>query len=193
MKKSTEQKPAPLRILVIESAFVMVGRVSMSFMEDDVVAKDRCAIVRSWGTDKGLGQIAYGGPTSNTALDPQPRTVVNAEQILFEIDCVNKAWGKAEDDPFKLLVISHGFILSGQTAPYGSTAGQVSQKNIIVDGCAIVRSWGTDKGLGQIAYGGPTKNTVLDPQPRTVVNRKKWIYAIDCNEDAWKKACESLK
>ena len=95
MKKSTEQKPAPLRILVIESAFVMVGRVSMSFMEDDVVAKDRCAIVRSWGTDKGLGQIAYGGPTSNTALDPQPRTVVNRKKWIYAIDCNEDAWKKA--------------------------------------------------------------------------------------------------
>ena len=46
------------------------------------------AVVRAWGTTKGLGEIALNGPTSSTKLDPCGTVRFPASSVLFSIDCI---------------------------------------------------------------------------------------------------------
>jgi len=58
--------PADVKILVLQRGWVAVGRHTKDGHEH--VLTD-AAIVRRWGTSKGLGQIATEGPTGSTVLD----------------------------------------------------------------------------------------------------------------------------
>ena len=77
------------KIVVLDRGFVVTGNVT--FAEPYVVITD-CECIRVWGTTKGLGEIAYGGPTAKTKLDPQPTTRVHELQVVQIIDCEEESW-----------------------------------------------------------------------------------------------------
>lgn len=54
-------------IVVLQRGWVAVGVWNQS---GDMCELSECSVIRSWGTDKGLGQLALNGPTSKTRLDP---------------------------------------------------------------------------------------------------------------------------
>lgn len=56
----------------------------------------------------------------------------------------------------------------------------------LVENASVVRVWGTTKGLGEIAEGGPTSKTVLDKCGSVRVARRALIALIPCKEHAWK-------
>lgn len=77
------------KIVVCDRGFVLVGRVTIA---DNYVTIRDCRCVRSWGTTRGLGEIAAAGPTSSTKLDAQPTTRVHELQVVQMIDCVEDKW-----------------------------------------------------------------------------------------------------
>lgn len=54
------------KIVVLQRGWVMVGRMER---DGDECKLHDASTIRVWGTTKGLGEIAQGGPTSNTRLD----------------------------------------------------------------------------------------------------------------------------
>ena len=53
---------------------------------------------------------------------------------------------------------------------------------------SVIRSWGTTKGLGEIAQGGPTSTTKLDPCGGLVEFDYLTVVAtISVNEKKWEK------
>lgn len=80
---------SPMRIVVLDRGFVVVGAVSEV---GDYVVIDDCRCVRRWGTTGGLGQLASCGPLAETKLDPQPRTRVHKLQVVQMIDCEEDKW-----------------------------------------------------------------------------------------------------
>ena len=76
-------------IVVLDRGFVVVGRVTI---EDHYVTIRDCSCIRKWGTTRGLGEIASGGPTASTTLDPQPTTRVHELQVVQMISCEAKKW-----------------------------------------------------------------------------------------------------
>lgn len=61
------QKETEKQIVILQRGWVMVG----DFSQDGVNCQlDNASIIRIWGTTKGLGELALGGPTSSTKLDP---------------------------------------------------------------------------------------------------------------------------
>ena len=50
----------------------------------------------------------------------------------------------------------------------------------------IVRRWGTERGLSQLANEGPLPNTKLDDSATVKVSRRAVIAIIPCCEAAWK-------
>lgn len=76
-------------IVVLDRGFVVVGRVSI---KHNYVTIRKCSNVRRWGTSRGLGEIAAGGPTTKTVLDPQPTTKVHELQVVQIIDCEESKW-----------------------------------------------------------------------------------------------------
>jgi hypothetical protein len=67
------------QIVVLDRGFVVAGMVSI---KDSYVTISDCVCVRVWGTSKGLGQLAYEGPTDKTKLDKQPKTQVHELQVV---------------------------------------------------------------------------------------------------------------
>ncbi len=86
---------------------------------------------------------------------------------------------EAGDKEVRIVVLTHGWVLVGY---YRKTAYGVH-----LDQSAVVRVWGTEHGLGQIAIGGPTKSTVLDPQGYTDAPHSAVIFTIKCDGENWLK------
>jgi len=81
----------PLRICILERGRIVVGRVTL---EDNYLVIHDASCIRRWGTTAGLGEIATGGPTADTVLDPQPTTRVHELRVVEQIDCEVTSWNK---------------------------------------------------------------------------------------------------
>ena len=78
------------KIVVLHRGHVVVGRVRR---DGDMVLVDDASIIRIWGTTRGLGEIAKGGPTSRTVLDPCHGTVTaHILAVVFMLDCEAAKW-----------------------------------------------------------------------------------------------------
>jgi len=85
-------RPEPteaLRIVVLQRGWVVVGNVSRN--GDEVLVRD-ASVIRTWGTSKGLGEIAAGGPTGTTVLDPYGTLRTHVLCVIQQIDCDAKQW-----------------------------------------------------------------------------------------------------
>lgn len=78
-----------LRIVVLDRGWVIVGWVSIS---GDDVTIERASVVRVWGTTKGIGEIANGGPTKDTVLDHAGVCRAHKGSVVMYIDCNDAAW-----------------------------------------------------------------------------------------------------
>jgi hypothetical protein len=54
------------KIVVLQRGWVMVGKLEKNGAECKL---HQASVIRNWGTTKGLGEIAIGGPTASTKLD----------------------------------------------------------------------------------------------------------------------------
>lgn len=80
-----------IKIVILQRGWVFVGKFSQT--------GSRCTLtnaknIRTWGTTKGLGEIAEGGPTSTTKLDDVNDVTFHELTIIATIDCDKKAWQK---------------------------------------------------------------------------------------------------
>ncbi len=57
------------KIVVLQRGWVLVGNVSESEADPNIRLMHNAAVIRVWGTTKGLGELR-SGPTSSTKLDP---------------------------------------------------------------------------------------------------------------------------
>ncbi len=55
-----------IKIVILQRGWCMVGRLERKGSECKLY---EASVIRSWGTTKGLGEIAKDGPTSTTKLD----------------------------------------------------------------------------------------------------------------------------
>ena len=82
----------------------------------------------------------------------------------------------------KICVLQRGWVVVGRVSQIGST--------VTIDDGAVIRRWGTTRGLGEIANGGPTAETVLDPVPRVTVHELGVVAMIDCDASKWSRPCK---
>ncbi len=67
VKKSEQiENNGELKIVILQRGWVMVGRLERNGSDCKL---HNAAVVRKWGTTKGLGEIAQNGPTKDTVLD----------------------------------------------------------------------------------------------------------------------------
>lgn len=81
--------PSPTQIVVIEGRWNIVGKVSIS--DNETIITD-AKVIRYWGTTKGLGELAAGGPTSKTKLDPIGTVRVPANKVVMTVDTEGSLW-----------------------------------------------------------------------------------------------------
>lgn len=81
-----------IRIVVMNKGFVSVGKYRR---DGDEVILENAAVIRRWGTERGLGQIAEDGPTAHTVLDKTPTERIPMHAVIKTIECVEKKWKKS--------------------------------------------------------------------------------------------------
>ncbi len=78
-----------VRIVILQRGFVFVGR----FSQDGPNCRlDNASVIRYWGTTQGLGEIAFGGPTSKTKLDKCPPVLFHELTVIASMECVESKW-----------------------------------------------------------------------------------------------------
>lgn len=83
------------------------------------------------------------------------------------------------DGPIKIVILQRGWVMVGRFERTGSDCK--------LHDASVIRVWGTTKGLGEIAKGGPTKTTILDKTYGVVEFDYLTVVAtIACSEDKWK-------
>ena len=88
---TTEADPtvAPIVILILQRGWVVVGRHHRDGAEH--VLTD-ASVVRRWGTSRGLGEIAAGGPTGRTILDRAGTVRAHELATVLVVDCDATRW-----------------------------------------------------------------------------------------------------
>lgn len=78
----------------------------------------------------------------------------------------------------KIMVLQRGWIVIGDVSQCGPT--------VTISDASVIRRWGTEKGLGEIAEGGPTSETRLDPIGTIQVHQLAVVMAVDVEAKKWK-------
>ena len=88
----------------------------------------------------------------------------------------------------------HIYVMQGKWVIIGVPSPDRDPLFLQLKDCAVVRYWGTTRGLGQLANSGPQEKTLVDPEPDgtririTVVDRdlpveekasKKWASFLE--------------
>lgn len=100
--------------------------------------------------------------TANVVLNGVEYTPVNAESRQLQI-----------------VVLHRGFVFVGDV--------ERKESEIVIHNAQNVRRWGTAKGLGEIAEGGPTSKTVLDMAGTIRFSPLAEICSYDCNTAKWNR------
>lgn len=79
----------------------------------------------------------------------------------------------------RIVILQRGWIFVGYFSKEGSTCKLTNAYNI--------RSWGTTKGLGELAESGTTSTTKLDKVNDVQFHELTSIAMIDCDTKVWKK------
>jgi len=61
-----KEHAGPLKIVILQRGWVMIGKFERNGSDCKL---HEASVIRSWGTTKGLGELAENGPLSNTKLD----------------------------------------------------------------------------------------------------------------------------
>lgn len=87
----------------------------------------------------------------------------------------------------KIYLMDDRSVISGELVPSRGTGPEDALFQTL-DNAAVVRRWGTTRGLGQLGLEGPTKETVLDPVPDGHrINLSYVVYEIAVVEKAERK------
>lgn len=87
--KTGSGKPTKLQIVILQRGWVIIGRYREE--KDEFVSEDS-KVIRTWGTTKGLGELALEGPKSNTKLDDCGTVRSLKTTIVARLDVVEEKW-----------------------------------------------------------------------------------------------------
>jgi hypothetical protein len=80
-----------IKIVVLQRGWVAVGRL---FQDGPYCRLENAMTIRRWGTSRGLGQIANGGPIiDKTVLDDAGTLRFHELTIVAAFDCDQTKWG----------------------------------------------------------------------------------------------------
>ena len=106
--------------------------------------------------------------------------VVN-EVTINGVTYVQKGTQKKEfNGDIKIVILQRGWVMVGRFEKNGSECK--------LHNASVIRVWGTKKGLGEIALGGPTKDTILDNTNGVVeFDYLTVVASISVKEESWVK------
>lgn len=76
----------PIKIVILQRGWVMIGKFEKNGSDCKL---HNASVIRSWGTTKGLGELA-NGPTCSTKLDPCHGVVEFHELTIVAMITVNQ-------------------------------------------------------------------------------------------------------
>lgn len=79
------------RILVLQRGWVVVGQYEEA---DGECRLHNAAVIRRWGTRKGIGELVTG-PTKDTVLDKAGEIRAHELAVVLHITVDSEAWSKA--------------------------------------------------------------------------------------------------
>ena len=79
----------------------------------------------------------------------------------------------------QIVILQRGWIFVGDMTRQGNEC--------VLENAATIRSWGTTKGLGELAENGPQPNTKLDKCPTVRFHYLTMVGQIECKEEKWYK------
>lgn len=88
--KKSNNKPSKKQIVILQRGWVAIGDYSVS--KDGECQLSNAAIIRVWGTTKGLGEIAENGATSTTKLDRCPDLRFHPMTVIARMDVNESNW-----------------------------------------------------------------------------------------------------
>lgn len=88
-KKHKDAKQSKKQIVILQRGWVVVGDYSM---EKEECLLQNASIIRVWGTQKGLGEIAENGPTTSTKLDSCPDLRFHPLTVIARMDVNDANW-----------------------------------------------------------------------------------------------------
>lgn len=102
--------------------------------------------------------------------------------------------GNEQYENFNIRLAPDGDIVIAVLQRGHVAVGRYSQKGMIcrLKNAAIIRRWGTSKGLGELAQKGcldesaPNGPTVLDLCPDISFHARECIFLMDVNQNAWR-------
>lgn len=107
---------------------------------------------------------------------------------MKKIDIIKALLGDEENEKsdfnvggseIKIAILQRGWVFIGRFSKEGSTCKMTD--------CYNIRTWGTTKGLGELAENGKTDKTVLDKVNDVQFHELTSIALIDCSDKVWKK------
>lgn len=104
---------------------------------------------------------------------------VNNEVYVLEKD-VKSQLAKKNVKPSKkqIVILNRGWVVIGDYSEKGDEC-------TLMD-ASVIRTWGTTKGLGELAESGPLTNTKIDPCPNIHFHKMTMVARMDVNEANWK-------
>lgn len=93
MKHDKYPRDADVRCVVLRDKFVLIGAYARD-PESGVVTLTDAYVVRRWGTDKGLAQIAIEGVRPETVLDYGGEVEAPWHAVIYTIRCTHTSWRK---------------------------------------------------------------------------------------------------
>lgn len=86
---SEEPKNSNIKIVILQRGWIVIGRYAGS---NDMCSLENAYVIRSWGTSKGLGQLALEGKQSRTELDKAGHMEFHKLTVVATIDCKEDLW-----------------------------------------------------------------------------------------------------
>lgn len=90
-ESAAEPKNSNIKIVVLQRGWVMIGRWSQ---EGDTITLENAYVLRTWGTTKGLGELALEGKQSNTKMDKAGHVEFHVLTVVATINCADGKWDK---------------------------------------------------------------------------------------------------
>ena len=87
---SPAEKTGNIKIVILQRGWVMVGRFERNGSDCKL---HNASVIRSWGTSRGLGELAKEGSLQDTKLDPTNGLVeFDYLTVVATISCDEKKW-----------------------------------------------------------------------------------------------------
>ena len=81
--------PTEWRIVIAQRGWVFVGQWAQ---DGETVTLANAKTIRTWGTTKGLGELAATGPTARTILDPAGTIRLHILGVVATLDTKVTTW-----------------------------------------------------------------------------------------------------